>query len=398
MTISRTTVRYHYMDNLRALAMLLGIFFHAAIAYGPMFNEVWMVASPDKSVAMEAVAWFSHLFRMPLFFLIAGFFTCYLVEKRGVGGFLRNRALRILLPFVIFLPLVILSFIVLIGWAIQQVQNLPPFLQFVAMMMNAPDAPRPPPSTTHLWFLYNLVQFYLVYVLLHRFGILAMRWTRILGNVKFVLLVLPLLMAPALFTQSSPFPAPEQFLPRLWSFGFFGLFFLVGSQLFRDQDLIDRARPYAPWLLVSSIILYVFVYRDYPGTISLQEALAYQAGPPPSWHHLLVSVLEAFIAVHMTVVCLVAGKALLDKANNVIRYIADSSYWIYIIHLPVLWFIQMLLLDTSWNLWLEFAIASFGTLLIGLVSYAVLVRYTPIGWMLNGRRQELRGQVAVNTP
>ena len=390
MTISDSqtipAVRYHYMDNLRALAMLLGIFFHAAIAYSPMFQEVWLPANSSTSLAMDAVAWFTHLFRMPLFFLIAGFFTCYMIEKRGIGGLLKNRALRIALPFIIFLPLITVSFIVLIGWALANVDNPSPILQFIAMMANVPDAPKPPPSTTHLWFLYNLVQFYLIYALLHHFGVLSMRWTNILGNSKFVVFILPLLMGPALFSQSSPYPAPEQFLPQLWSFGYFGLFFLLGSHLFKNQSLIDTVKPYAPWLLLSSIVMYVFVYRDFPGTISLQEALAFQGGPPPSWPHLGIAILEAYISVHMTIVCLVAGKALLDKANAVFRYIADSSYWVYIIHLPVLWAIQFKLLDTDWNLWVEFAIASFGTLLIGFITYVVLVRYTPIGWMLNGKR------------
>ena len=88
----------------------------------------------------------------------------------------------------------------------------------------------------------------------------------------------------------------------------------------------------------------------------------------------------------MTLVCLIAGKALLDSASKSLRYIADSSYWIYIIHLLVLWGIQFLLLDTRWNLWIEFAIASFGTIATGLLSYILLVRKTPIGWMLNGKR------------
>jgi len=132
--------------------------------------------------------------------------------------------------------------------------------------------------------------------------------------------------------------------------------------------------------------MYGFVYRDMPATVSLQDAMAYQAGTAFSLQHTVIAVLEAYISVHMTFVCLVAGKAVLDRANKTFRYIADASYWIYIIHLPVLWGIQFYMLDTDWNLWVEFLIASFGTLLIGLISYAVLVRYTPIGWMLNGKR------------
>lgn len=129
-----------------------------------------------------------------------------------------------------------------------------------------------------------------------------------------------------------------------------GVFFLLGSLMFRDQGIIERVRPYWPWLLTGSVIMYVFVYRSFPQTINLQDAMAMQKGASPSWRHLMTSILEAYISLHMTLVCLIAGKALLNSASKSLRYIADSSYWIYIIHLPVLWGIQLLLLDTRWNL------------------------------------------------
>lgn len=379
-------VRFHYMDNLRALAMLTGIFFHAAIAYSPMMNEVWLSSYPEKSVALDAVAWFTHLFRMPLFFLVAGFFACYMVEKRGLAGFLKNRAIRVLLPFVVFLPLVAIGIIAPIFWAIANIENLSPLLSFIAMMGDDPNAAKPPPSTTHLWFLYNLVQFYIVYCLLHRAKLLSMRWTRIFQSPAFVLLMLPLFVAPSLFTQFAPHPAPEQFFPRLWSFGYYGIFFLLGSFMYRDQSLMDKIKPHAIWLLGSSIIMYVFLYRSFPQTLSVQDALLMQKGVEPSIAHLPLSILEAYISLHMTFVCLVAGKALLDKASTTFRFIADSSYWVYIVHLPVLFAIQYCLLDTEWSWWLAFLVSSFGTIAFGLLSYVVLVRWTPIGWMLNGKK------------
>jgi len=386
MTISNPNIRYHYMDNLRALAMLTGIFFHAAIAYSPIMNDVWLSSDPSNSVALDSAAWFTHLFRMPLFFLIAGFFSCYLIEKRGMGGFLKNRAIRILVPFVIFLPLIWASFAMIVKWAMLNVANPSPILQLIVAMANVPDAPPPPVTTTHLWFLYNLLQFYLVYMVLHRTGVLAMKWTSILQNTKFVLFALPVLLVPALLTQYSPYPAPEQFVPQLWSFGYFGIFFLLGSQLFKQQALIDSVKPYAPWMLISSLAMYAVVYRDFPATLSIQEAMVMQQGIAPSWTHLGICILEAYIAVHMTLICLVAGKLFLNKANKTFRFVADSSYWVYIIHLPVLFLIQFLLLDTNWNLWIEFLVSSFGTLAVGLITYVLLVRWTPVGWMLNGKR------------
>ena len=104
MTQATTLKRLHHMDNLRALAMLLGVVFHASLAYSPMLHFFWLPADNQAAEAIDVFAWFSHLFRMPLFFLIAGFFAIFLIEKRGLKGFLINRTMRVLLPLVLFLP------------------------------------------------------------------------------------------------------------------------------------------------------------------------------------------------------------------------------------------------------------------------------------------------------
>ncbi|MEM8817803.1 MAG: glucan biosynthesis protein, partial [Pseudomonadota bacterium] len=56
------------------------------------------------------------------------------------------------------------------------------------------------------------------------------------------------------------------------------------------------------------------------------------------------------------------------------------------VHLPLVFWLQFLQLDVEWGLRTEYAVASLGTLAIGFASYAVLVRPTPIGWLLNGRK------------
>ena len=155
--------RYHYMDNLRATAMLLGVFFHAALAYVPNMQNFWLSASPDNSEVLNYLAWFSHLFRMPLFFLIAGFFACYLIGKRGTGGFLLNRSLRLMLPFVIFLPLTYIAMFMPMAWVIENTSNPSPMLGMIAWAQANPElAPAPPPTTVHLWFLLNLFFFCII--------------------------------------------------------------------------------------------------------------------------------------------------------------------------------------------------------------------------------------------
>src|SRR3546814_6330862 len=73
--------RLHYMDHLRALAMLAGVFFHAALAYSPVMNGFFPTADRQTSVWVDAVVWGLHLVRMPLFFLVAGFFAAWVIRS-----------------------------------------------------------------------------------------------------------------------------------------------------------------------------------------------------------------------------------------------------------------------------------------------------------------------------
>lgn len=379
--------RVHYMDNLRAFAIILGVLFHAALAYSPSLNQLWMTADPNNSVVVDFLAFFSHSFRMPLFFVIAGFFAAMLVDKRGVGKMLKNRAMRIALPFVIFLPLIIASFAVLIGWSIEGVEQKSPMLGFIAMMSQVPDAPPPPLTTTHLWFLYNLIFFCGLAAIFAKF--VKFDWmAKLTGSPLAFLLLAPLALVPALMTQHAPLPAPEQFLPQLWSFGYFGLFFMLGWGFFKHQDFLDKLQPYSWALLIVSIVAYVAYFQTFPGPVSMQEAMvAMGTAPELGLKQAGVALLGAVISLYMSLALLLLGKRFFNKQNSVARYVSQSSYWIYIIHLPVLWFIQFLLLDTNWSLTVEFLISSLGNLAIGFVTHILLVKWSPIGWLLNGRKK-----------
>ena len=93
--------RRHDLDALRALAMLLGIAIHAALAYIPLPEAAWSVQDISQSESYGTFMGVIHGFRMQLFFLVSGFFTAMLWRKRGLKALLKQRSKRILLPFVI---------------------------------------------------------------------------------------------------------------------------------------------------------------------------------------------------------------------------------------------------------------------------------------------------------
>ena len=93
--------RRHDLDALRATAMLLGIALHAGLAY--VTFPFWPVRDVNTSAFFDVMNSALHGFRMPLFFMISGFFTAMLWRKRGLGALIKHRAKRILLPLVVLL-------------------------------------------------------------------------------------------------------------------------------------------------------------------------------------------------------------------------------------------------------------------------------------------------------
>jgi hypothetical protein len=68
------------------------------------------------------------------------------------------------------------------------------------------------------------------------------------------------------------------------------------------------------------------------------------------------------------------------------RYIADASYWIYIVHLPIVMALQGAVSRLDWPWPVKFAAVLAITFALTFASYQLLVRYSFIGVVLNGRR------------
>lgn len=372
--------RLHYMDNLRALIMTLGVFFHAALAYSPSLHNLWFTADQVSSPLMGHLTAFTHQFRMPLFFVIAGFFAALLVERRGIGGMLKNRASRVLFPFVVFWPLVALGIVLPMIWASTHVQNPSPVLKFIAFMQTQPDAPQPPPTITHLWFLYYLIFFYLLIWVLQT--LVSAKPIEKLLNLHPLLLViiLPLMLFPWLALAPMPLPPPDSFLPHLWALLFFGGFFAFGYWLYRSSAVVDYFARRWHWLIIASVLVYIPFYQFSPQP-SIEPVVL------PWFNKLVLIAGTATMSVWLSLAGLALARSCLNQRNAFMRFLSDASYWIYIVHLPVLLAIQYWLLDQPGGWIYKYSISVAATLAVCVLTYCLLVRWTPIGWMLNGRKR-----------
>ena len=75
-----------------------------------------------------------------------------------------------------------------------------------------------------------------------------------------------------------------------------------------------------------------------------------------------------------------------SRESFAFRYVSDASYWMYLVHLPLVIAGQMLVVGWPIHYHLKFLLVSCGVTVVLLATYQFGVRYTIIGGMLNGPR------------
>ena len=162
--------RYCSLDALRGSMTMLGIALH---------GSQWYISEPpgglpvskDSSAAyvFDVSVHFIHSFRIPLFFVLAGFFSSLLLQKRGLRGTYANRDRRILSPLLVgcltILPLTMLEMIAFMGSAKFNTFKVLPSMEQINILkaeISAAGMSVDQSSLGHLWFLYYLLYFYLL--------------------------------------------------------------------------------------------------------------------------------------------------------------------------------------------------------------------------------------------
>ncbi|TNM64409.1 acyltransferase [Streptomyces sp. NP160] len=369
-----TATRLHGLDALRAVALGLGIVLHTLAPFLP--GTTWFRPDPVFAPAADIATTMIHLFRMVLFMMLAGYFGRLVLTRRGAGAYARDRAQRILLPLAVFSPLVLLS---IIG------------VEELARRLRGDPDPLPPlPSgipfwlfrdPAHLWFLWVLVQI-IVVVLVVRAVVLACagreraaRWADRAGAVLVLpggvaLAALPYLGA-LLLQGSSRYgvvqPSHLDVLPSTLT-AYCGAF-VVGWLLHARPDALSRLAGSWPVHLGAAVVLTpLVVLLEDTGPIGVTAPLSALAGW--CWCYGLVGLFLKALA----------------GGSPVVRYLADSSYWVYIAHLPLTAVVQLLIAKTGWWPSVQLLAAWAVSVPLLLLSYDLLVRGTWVGAWLNGRR------------
>lgn len=153
----RRNPRLDYLDAVRSFALLLGVAFHAALSFMPIFIG-WAVMDISTSNGVPNLVLLSHSFRMPLFFLIAGYFSQISLQKKGIKAFVQSRLMRVALP--LLLAWFVLRPLLVSGWVMGS-ESMRGDVDIInglsAGFASLGALPHGLLVGTHLWFLYYLL-------------------------------------------------------------------------------------------------------------------------------------------------------------------------------------------------------------------------------------------------
>lgn len=300
-------MRIGYIDNLRAILMMLGVVLHSAAVFS--VQKYWLVSYQTPSVYLDMLNSSIHSFRMPLFFMIAGFFALMLLKAYRVKRFLRNRLLRIGVPLVaaILVLNTLQNYLLSFYYQDSEVQS-----NFYTVH-----------AISHLWFLINLLCYCFT---------LAIAFVCVKGH----------------FTFSSLMSKPLGFYVAIFVFPLFYIAVLAAGTMGVPiyQQLMIIGMPFMLMYYFSFFLFGVLIYGLKSWLIFIEDGL-------PKWMALgciiilalqwlpntessLHKIVNEYVRVlGVMVLCLFIWSAfarLLNRPRAWLNYLSDASYTMYLIH------------------------------------------------------------------
>ena len=331
--------RRYDVDWLRTLALGLLIVFHIVLSF-----QSWAASSgfpQNEQLLDELVPFLSMLgiWRIPLLFLISGMGVRFALERRDWKQLLKDRTIRIVLPFVFnvyILGTILVRALPYLGWDAEYTLNF-----------------------GHLWFLANIFAYvlWLLYIMIYlkdhpenallRFLSRIIRWPLGLFLFALPLMVEAWLVDPEYF--SIYVDTLHGWLIGLICF-FWGFIFICAQEVF--WPAVARIR----WIALG-VALSLFLVR----------LLVFDLQAEPNW-------LIALESMSWMLTVLGFGSLYLNKPSRALGYLSEAVYPVYIVHLPVQFAIAYFLLPLQLPAYLKLTLLLVGTFGVCFLLYECAIR------------------------
>ena len=360
--------RIHSLDFLRAFALLMGVLLHVLMLFLEPFD-----GSEPRLGASIIFIWI-HTWRMPLFMLLAGFFTALSLSKRDVGNYALNRLIRLGVPI-----LLLWAVIPAVDETTSDIFKLPELISWV--LYDLPFTLR----LDHLWFLYYLLIFYGVLLLLK--SITPRIFTFIsdfkLSSARVLLLWLPILilLSPLNKPTGGIFgEIPTTFGEvELGSMLFMASFFLMGLQIQKSARFLEQLQQKRFW--VPSLIIFSLIPIGLMGWGGLKEEPFVFSSELEMW---IANSLSGSAALLLVLSIMGFGMNQITSSGSTLRWLVKLSYPIYVFHLMFVISVSGTLMFLGVNDWLVILLGVTSGIIGPVTIYYAIVFWTPLDWVFNG--------------
>lgn len=365
--------RVSYFDWLRVLAVAGVVVFHAIL---PFANVGWWVSNINGSDVLKAVVPLVDAFGLALLFLLAGASARFALQKRSASAFLKERSRRLLVPFAVGFPFVVLP----VGYVTARASGLVAgsFLDFLAAwpaltwkwLQTIGFSPRIFDVDQYLWFLGYLFVFALLGIPVFKFlsSARGRSWIDALtvaARIPGATLLVAVPMAVAIW----PLYRLAPFVHDWWSFTFYGITFLAGYLIYSDPRLTSAARRDFPLALavalLASAALVVSQFTSW--------SLAYQVGPRVvDSTYFLMTTLYVVSGWSWTLALLGLGIHAKLMQRTLTTSVGEMAMPAYILHMPIVvtttFFVVAMPFDLLTKIAISLAVSAGGTVAVAAIA------------------------------
>ena len=365
---TRQSVRLHYLDWLRVIAILGVFLFHAV---HPFDLGDWHIKNAEQSMAITAILTLFSLWGMPFFFLIAGTGSWFALRRRTARQYVGERYRRLLIPFV-FGAILLIPIMLFFEWNHKtQTGALAVSFQEFVIDRNVGFSPEWFGALGyHLWFLGFLFSFALITLSLFLWlkgesGRRIVSWLARLSDRRggILVFILPLLLVQLALRPF--FPTEHD-----WAdFVFLMSFFALGYVLFASERFARAIRRDWLILLTAAIVDTVILVA----MLVLGDPIAWAATPGIPGFYLVWSLVTVN-AFCWTVFLLFVGMRFLDFSNKWLEYGKEAVLPFFVVHQPVIIAIAFFVVQWNAGIPLKMLAVVLGSLAVSVGLYELIIR------------------------
>jgi peptidoglycan/LPS O-acetylase OafA/YrhL len=376
-TTARATTRLYFLDHLRAALVILVVLHHVALVYGagaPFYYVEPPLTEPLAYLVLLMFALFNQAWFMGALFLIAGYFTPRSFDRKGANSFLKSKLVRLGIPllvwFFVISPLSSIGF-----WYI------PP--EFTGI--TNPLSWQAYPALLGLgvaWFLALLLIFNFAYAAWRRLtkdrSFSSTGKSATPGYLAVAIFILALALATYLMRMIIPMGTELFGFPTLSYLPQYLSFFIIGAIAYRRDWLrsIPGSMGVAGFVIAIVATIFLFPLAVSGSLFSLE--LADPAGwlGNGTWQSAIYALWDSTFAVGMSLAAITFFRRFFNEKSSLGTFLAQQSYAVYLIHVPIIVFLGIALKDVDLGALLKFVMLS---LIVVPVCYIVawLIRKIP---------------------